>query len=71
MGVQTEERNPRFRKDISAEGFVFLAGFTGLFLFIGMKMGLVNLLNTMTNTANDLLFSRGKYAGRGCYLSVG
>ena len=42
--------NKRTKKSISLEGFVFLAIFLGIFGGMGMKMGGVNMLNTLMNT---------------------
>ena len=37
------------------EGFVFIVVFTAVFSYIGHIMGLSNMLNTIMNTAHDLL----------------
>ena len=47
--------NKRTKKSISLEGFVFLAIFLGIFGGMGMKMGGVNMLNTLMNTGYQLL----------------
>lgn len=47
--------NKRTKKAISLEGFVFLAIFLGIFGGMGIKMGGVNMLNTLMNTGYKLL----------------
>lgn len=47
--------NKRTKKSISLEGFVFLEIFLGIFGGMGMKMGGVNMLNTLMNTGYQLL----------------
>lgn len=39
----------------TAEGFIFIFVFLGVFTYIGHIMGLSNMLNTIMNTAHDLL----------------
>ena len=39
----------------TAEGFVFIIVFLAVFTYIGNIMGLSNMLNTIMNTAHDLL----------------
>ncbi len=48
---------PNQRKAVGMEVFVFLAIFLGFFGLVGSKMGLANMLNTMMNTAFDLLIN--------------
>ncbi len=48
---------PGQRKAVGAEVFVFLAIFLGFFVFVGSRMGIANMLNTMMNTAFDLLMN--------------
>lgn len=43
------------RKAVDAEVFIFIALFLGFFCLCGIKMGMVNMLNTMMNTAYELL----------------
>lgn len=45
------------KKIVGLEVFVFLAIFFGLFIYMGRIMGAVNMLNTMMNTAFDLLLN--------------
>lgn len=47
--------NQPTKKVISFECFGFLIVFIGIFAFIGNKMGLVNMINTLMNTAYQLL----------------
>ena len=43
------------RRAVDAEVFIFLALFLGFFTLCGVRMGMVNMLNTMMNTAYELL----------------
>lgn len=45
----------KLKKAISIEGFLCLAIFIGFFTIIGIKMGFINSINTLLNTAYDLL----------------
>jgi putative membrane protein len=54
MEVKTEDIS-RYKKIISPEPILFLAGFSVFFGLIGQKMGAINLVNTMMNTASALL----------------
>ena len=47
--------NPSFLRDRRLEALIFLVGFVVLFGFLGMRMGTKNLLNTIMQTAFDLL----------------
>ncbi len=49
------------KKAISLEAFVFLGIFILIFGLLGSKMGMINLLNTMMNTAFDLLINTVLY----------
>ena len=49
--------HPQMKKVISLESFVFVALFIGFFGWIGSQMGVINMLNTMMNTAFDLLIN--------------
>ena len=51
----------RTKKAVSLESFIFLAVFLGLFCGIGAKMGAVNMLNTLMNTAYKLLMNTVLY----------
>ena len=43
------------KKTIDKEVFIFLIGFLGFFILVGREMGVANMLNTMMNTAYELL----------------
>lgn len=45
----------KLKKAVSIEGFICLAVVIGFFTVLGMKMGLINSINTLLNTAYDLL----------------
>ncbi len=49
--------HPNMKKVVGAEVFIFFALFIGFFGWIGSQMGVVNMLNTMMNTAFDLLLN--------------
>lgn len=51
----SECNSPKMKKAISLEAFVFLGLFIALFGVIGSKMGGINMINTMMNTAYSLL----------------
>ncbi|MGN0311609.1 MAG: hypothetical protein ACI4CC_02445 [Lachnospiraceae bacterium] len=48
---------PLTKPAVSVEGFVFIALFLAFFISIGRVMGAINMLNTMMNTAFDLLIN--------------
>lgn len=50
-----ETENKRFKKAISVEAFIFLAIFLLIFGYLALKMGGVNMMNTLMNTAYMLL----------------
>lgn len=50
-------KKPLVKKAISMETLVFLILFLGFWCVIGSKMGAVNLISTLMNTAYDLLIS--------------
>ncbi|MBQ2305760.1 MAG: hypothetical protein II181_06685, partial [Firmicutes bacterium] len=43
------------KKALSWESLVFVIAFTGVFGIIGYKMGIMNMMNTLMNTAYSLL----------------
>lgn len=45
------------KEAIGAENFLFLLAFVAFFAFVGTKMGAVNLINTLMNSAFDLLIN--------------
>lgn len=47
----------RYKKAVSVEAFVFLGVLVLLFALLGSKMGIINLLNTLMNTAYELLLN--------------
>ena len=49
--------HPNMKKVVSLESFVFIGLFIAFFGWIGSQMGIVNMLNTMMNTAFDLLIN--------------
>ena len=50
-------KRPLVKKAVSVEAFVFLLLFFGFWAVLGHKMGTVNLMSTLMNTAYDLLIS--------------
>ncbi len=46
---------PNAKKAIGSEVFIFLIIFFGFFILVGREMGVTNMLNTMMNTAYQLL----------------
>jgi len=52
---EREVPKPGYKRAVSAESFVFLAAAGLLVFFLGRRMGVVNMVNTMMNTAFDLL----------------
>ena len=65
--VQTEDR-PAQKKEISLEAFIFIALFVGFFGVFAGKMGMVNAMNTMMNTAYKLLTDTVLYLTAICVL---
>ena len=58
MGVMKREKlPPGVKRAVGLEVFVFLACFLLFFLLIGREMGMANMLNTLMNTAFDLLLN--------------
>ena len=56
MSTKKNEAAPvGFKKTTDKEVFIFLACFVGFFVLVGREMGVVNMLNTMMNTAYELL----------------
>ncbi len=56
------------RKEIGTEVFVFLALFIGFFAVLGVRMGLMNAVNTMINTAYALLIDTVLYLTAMCVV---
>ena len=56
MDSQTQlNDHPNIKKVVSMESFVFLAIFLAVFGLLASKMGMINMLNTMMQTAYQLL----------------
>ena len=54
MGIKNKEHlPPGVKRAVGPEVFIFLAVFFLFFFFIGWKMGMTNMLNTMMNTAYE------------------
>ncbi len=51
------DRVIRTKPVVGVETFAFIIVFFGLFVVLGMQMGTINMLNTMMNTAFDLLLN--------------
>ena len=52
MDSQTQlNDHPNIKKVVSMESFVFLAIFLAVFGLLASKMGMINMLNTMMQTA--------------------
>lgn len=49
------KEHPNIKKVVSLESFIFMAGFAVMFGVLGTKMGAINMLNTMMQTAYQLL----------------
>ena len=52
---QNNENKPNVKKVVGAECFIFFGLFIAFFALLGSKMGVVNMLNTLMNTAYQLL----------------
>lgn len=62
MGIKNKEHlPPGVKRAVGPEVFIFLAVFFLFFFFIGWKMGMTNMLNTMMNTAYELLMDTCLY----------
>ena len=46
-----------YKKDIGLENFVFIGAFLAFFIFVGSKMGGINMIKTMMSTGYDLLIN--------------
>ena len=55
MPPEQAESHPAQKKEIGLETVVFIVLFVGFFTLFSMKMGLVNTMNTLMNTAYSLL----------------
>ena len=61
MGKKTERLYPGQKKVLDKEVFVFLAVFLLFFVYLGSRMGVANMLNTLMNTAYKLLMETVLY----------
>ena len=61
MGKKTERLYPGQKKVLDKEVFVFLAAFLLFFVYLGSRMGVANMLNTLMNTAYKLLMETVLY----------
>lgn len=61
-------RQMKKKKAIGVENFVFLACFVAFFAAFGWKMGLMNMINTMINTAYSLLIETVFYLMAMCVI---
>lgn len=58
MSTKKNEPVPAgLKKVVDKEVFIFMVAFLGFFVLLGREMGVVNMLNTMMNTAFDLLLN--------------
>ena len=58
MGLKKRENlPPGVKRAVGPEVFIFLGAFLLFFTLIGRKMGVTNMLNTLMNTAFDLLMN--------------
>lgn len=55
MPIDSVDSLGRYKKELSRETFIFLLLFMGVFGGLSSQMGLANMLNTMMNTAYQLL----------------
>ena len=55
MFKKNRDLPPRYRRAVDREVFIFLILFLGVFVWLGVEMGAVNMFNTMMNTAYQLL----------------
>ena len=55
--AQQSSKEYEIKKAVSKEGFICLMLIFGIFIFLGQKMGVSNMFNTLLNTAFDLLMN--------------
>ena len=60
-GTEADREKVKVRKAFSLETLIFIGIFAVIFGFLGTKMGGINMLNTMMNTAYDLLMNTVLY----------
>ena len=68
MNPETAPVQAPEKKEIGPENFVFIALFVAFFAVFAVKMGLMNTLNTMMNTAYALLIDTVFYLMAICVL---
>lgn len=68
MNPETAQVQAPEKKEIGPENFVFIALFVAFFAVFAVKMGLMNTLNTMMNTAYALLIDTVFYLMAICVL---
>ena len=56
-----DQTGGKTKKVVGLEVFVFIAVFVGIFVYLGTGMGAVNMVNTMMNTAYQLLLDTVLY----------
>ena len=61
MGKKTDRLYPGQKKVLDKEVFIFLAVFLLFFAYLGSRMGMANMLNTLMNTAYKLLMETVLY----------
>ena len=61
MGKKEPRIYPTQKKVLDKEVFVFLVIFMGFFVYLGSRMGVANMLNTLMNTAYKLLMETVLY----------
>lgn len=49
--------NKKYKKAVGLEGFLCIIFFFGFFIFLGSKMGVVNMFNTLMKTGHDLILN--------------
>ena len=54
-------KRPGYRPVVGVESFLFIAGFGAFFAGLSARMGVVNMMNTMMETAYDLLLDTVLY----------
>ena len=61
MGKKQPKIYPAQKKVLDKEVFIFLVIFLGFFVYLGSRMGVANMLNTLMNTAYKLLMETVLY----------
>lgn len=66
--MQEKKVNYSYKKELALETFIFPIILIGIFILFSSKMGLTNFLNTMMNTAYELLIDTVLYITAVCVL---